>query len=124
MAEQVYGSPFQPLGSAQFIGADAVVSLISSAPSNSGGFGKTITQIETTLNTNNKGGDPIKYVGSIVFGVEGGAIHVLTTGQAPTAAIGVPYAAGVYERENDALWIRGCKAFVPTGVTLNVEYGQ
>lgn len=118
----VYGSPFDPLGSAQYDGAAAVIAL-TDAPTNAGGFGKTLTQIETTLNAT-PDGSGTKKVNSLTFSLEGGAAHVLTTGQTPTAAIGIAYPAGVYAWENDAGRISAAKFYLPVGVTLNVEYGR
>lgn len=116
--------PFAPLGSAQYVGADAVVILASTAPTDAGGFGKTLTQINAALNATPDGSRITHRATCLTFGVEGGTIHVLTTGSTPTATIGVPYAAGVYEWEDDGSRVAGFRAFVPTGVTLNVEYGQ
>lgn len=116
--------PFAPLGSAQFAGAGAVVILASTAPTDAGGFGKTLTQIDAALNTTFDGSRITHQAASMSFSVEGGTIHVLTTGATPTAAIGIAYAAGTYEWENDATRIHGFRAWVPVGVTLNVEYGQ
>lgn len=123
---QVYGSPFAPVGSAEFVGAGAVVALGGASPTtptNSGGFGKTIATIEAALNLGKLGNTPDRIVRSMTFSVEGGSIHILTTGSIPTVAIGVAYAAGTYEWENDAARIHGFQAWVPVGVTLNVEYG-
>jgi hypothetical protein len=122
MSLQTHGSPFVPLGSAEYVGAAAVIAL-TDTPTNSGGFGKTLTQITTTLNATPDGGGT-KKVKSLTFSIEGGAAHVLTTWQTPTAAIGIAYAAGTYEWENDAARITGAKFYLPVGVTLNVEYGQ
>ncbi len=119
---QVYGSPFAPLGSGQWIGTGAAITL-NTAPDNAGGFGKTLAQIETTLNATPDGSGATKKVKSLRFGLEGGAAHILTTGQTPTAAIGIPVAAGSYFWENDAASITGFAAYLPVGVTLNVEYG-
>jgi len=121
MAVQTFGSPFSPLGSAQYVGADAVIAL-TTAPTDAGGFGKTLTQIETTLNATPDGG-PYKIVKSLMIGVEGGTIHALETGQTPTAAIGIPYAEGVHVWENDPTRIHAAKFYIPTGVTVNFEYG-
>jgi len=114
---------FVPLGSAEFDGAGAVVVLLTTAPTNAGGFGKTLTQIDAALNATVDGSGITHQARCMTFGVEGGTIHVLTTGQTPTATIGVPYAAGTYEWENEAARIHGFKAWVPVGVFLNVEYG-
>ena len=123
MSQQVHGSPFEPLGSAEYAGAAAAISL-TTVPTDAGGFGKTITQIETTLNSASLTASPRKIVHSLTFSIEGGSARVLTTGQTPTAAVGIAYAAGVYEWENDAIRIHGAQFFLPVGVTLNVEYGQ
>jgi hypothetical protein len=123
MSSQTHGSPFAPLGSAQYVGAAAVIVLASTAPTDAGGFGKTLAQIETTLNATPDGSKQIKQVKSLRFSLEGGAAHILTTGQTPTAAIGIAYAAGSYQWENDAASITAFRAFLPVGVTLNVEYG-
>ena len=122
MSHQTHGSPFQPLGSAQYVGAGAVIDPKVDAPTNAGGFGKTITQIEATLNAT-PDGSGTKKVQSQTFSIEGGTAHILTTGSTPTAAIGVAYAAGVYEWENDNTRIHGAKYYLPSGVTLNLEYG-
>lgn len=124
MSNQVYGSPFTSLGSAEYVGAGAVVKL-TDTPTNSAGFGKTLTQIETTLNTGPVPANvPPLTVKSLTFSIEGGTAHVLTTGSIPTAAIGIAYGPGTYEWENDPVRIHGFQAWLPVGVTLNVEYGQ
>lgn len=122
MPIQTYPSMFETLGSAQYVGANAVVKL-TDAPTNSGGFGKTITQIETTLNTGSMPGLPGRVVKNLVFSIEGGAAHVLTGGNIPTAAIGIAYADGLYAWANDPKRIHAVQFFLPVGVTLNVEYG-
>jgi hypothetical protein len=122
MAIQTFGSPFQPLGSAEWAGAAAAITL-STAPTNVGGFGLALSTVEATLLAAAKPGDPTPKVKSIVFSVEGGTMHVLTDGQTPTATIGIAYAEGVYQWQNDITRIHAAKFFLPAGVTLNVEYG-
>lgn len=122
MSQQTYGSPFHPLGSAQYVGADAVVVLLTTAPTNAGGFGKSLTQIETALNVT-PDGSGYKRAKSLRFSIEGGTAHILMTGQVPTATIGIAFAAGLYQLENDPTCIPQFQAFLPTGVTMNVEYG-
>lgn len=124
MATQVYGSPFSPVGSAEYLGAGAVVTP-TTVPTNSGGFGQTITQVEAALNALRPSGDlRNRIVRSLAFSIEGGTAHILTTGNVPTAVIGVAYGPGVYEWEDDSVRIHQLQAFLPAGVVLNMEYGQ
>lgn len=123
MATQTYGSPFVPLGSGQWIGAGAAITL-NTAPTNAAGFGKTLAQIEATLNATPDGSGRTRKVTKLRYSLEGGTAHILTAGSTPTATIGVAAFEGSYEREGDAAFITGFSAYLPLGVTLNVEYGE
>jgi hypothetical protein len=119
MAQQFYGSPFQPYtggtgttrtGTATFTGAGSVRTLSATAGGGTGPETGSITLPSDAI--------------SMYFSVSGGTVTVTRDGSDPSSTFGIAYAPGVFFVENSRQELAAWRMYIAAGTTVAVEYGK